>query len=147
MTLGYRMARRPPNNQNFNIMEKYNYLENVKEDVKQYIQDNEIRPEADEDRDEFADRLNDLLWTADSVTGNGSGSYTFSTWTAEENICHNYDLLAEAANEFGCSDKNIIEKGAEWADVTIRCYLLGQAISAVLDELWDEIAPEESEEE
>ncbi len=30
---------------------------------------------------------------------------------------------------------NIAEKGAEWADVTIRCYLLGSAISEVLDEL------------
>lgn len=28
-----------------------------------------------------------------------------------------------------------LEKGAEACDVTIRCYLLGQAISEVLDEV------------
>lgn len=28
-----------------------------------------------------------------------------------------------------------LEKGAEACDVTIRCYLLGQAISEVLDEI------------
>lgn len=28
-----------------------------------------------------------------------------------------------------------LEKWAEWADVTIRCYLLGQVIGEVLDEM------------
>ena len=39
-------------------------------------------------------------------------------------------------SEFGF-DCNAIEKGPEWADVTIRCYLLGEAIHTVLDELED----------
>jgi hypothetical protein len=79
--------------------------------------------------------LNDDLFCDDSVTGNASGSYTLCNWQAEENLCHNWGLLAEAMEEFGCSDKNVIEEGAEWADVTIRCYLLPQAISAVIDEI------------
>ena len=40
--------------------------------------------------------------------------------------------------EFGC-EVDLLEKGAEWADVTIRCYLLGQAIGEVLDEMEEEL--------
>ena len=118
-------------------MKKYNYFEAVKDDVKQYIEDNDIVINA-ENRDEIEDQLNDDLFTCDSVTGNGSGSYTFSTWQAEENLCHNLDLLGEALQEFGCGPEYMMEKGAEACDVTIRCYLLGQAISEVLDELEEE---------
>ena len=112
-------------------MEKYDYLEAVKEDVKSYIE-NEVELSDYSSREELESYLNDELFTNDSVTGNASGSYTFSTWQAEENICHNLDLLAEALEEFGC-DENYLKKGAEACDVTIRCYLLGQAINEVLD--------------
>jgi len=115
-------------------MERYDYRQNVKDDVKTYIKDNEIHWTED-DRDDVSQQLNDDLWTEDSVTGNGSGSYTFNTWQAEENVCHNTDLLAEALDEWGQQGENILEKGAEWADVTIRCYLLGECIGTAMDEL------------
>lgn len=121
-------------------MEKYNYLKTMTEDVKEYIKHwytAEEITEHLEDRDNWEQVLNDELWTVDSVTGNASGSYTFSTWQAEEYMAHNLDLLAEAMHEFGCCF-NYIEKGAEYCDVTIRCYLLGQAIAAALDELEEE---------
>ena len=118
-------------------MERYNYLEAVKEDVKSYIEENEIKIYSS-NKEEIEEQLNEDLWVEDSVTGNGSGSYTLNRWQAEENLCHNWGLLAEAMEEFGCSDENVIEKGAEWADVTIRCYLLGQAIAEVLDEVEEE---------
>lgn len=118
-------------------MERYNYFSAVKEDVKNYINDNEIKVYPS-NREEIEQTLNDDLWVEDSVTGNASGSYTFNRWQAEENLCHNWELLAEAMEEFGCSDKNVIEEGAEWADVTIRCYLLAQAIAEVLDEVEEE---------
>lgn len=115
-------------------MEKYNYLEAVTADVIDYINENEIRVTSD-NRDEIEQQLNDDLWAVDSVTGNASGSYTFSAWQAEEYICHNFDLLAEACEEF-CSDAaKLLNDGAEACDVTIRCYLLGQAIAAALDEV------------
>lgn len=117
----------------------YNYLEAVKEDVREYIT-NEI--ELDNwrgDRDGLEDKLNDDLWVEDSVTGNVSGSYTLNTWQAEENLAHNWDLLEEALEAYCSCEKNPIEKGAEWCDVIIRCYLLGQAISEVLDEMEDEL--------
>ena len=74
-------------------MERYDYLEAVKEDVKNYIEENDIKVTS-ENRDELEEQLNDDLFCDDSVTGNASGSYTFNTWQAEENLCHNLDLLA-----------------------------------------------------
>lgn len=122
-------------------MEKYDYLQAVIDDVKQYIADNEITVTTD-NRDEVEQQLNDDLFTDDSVTGNASGSYTFSTWQAEENLCHNMDLLADALIEFGCT-LDYLENGAEACDVIIRCYLLGQAISTVLDEIEADIDDDE----
>lgn len=110
-------------------MRNYDYREAVCEDIRAYIKENGFTSE---------EQLNDDLWCEDSVTGNASGSYTFSTWQAEENLCHNMDLLNEACSEFGFGDANIAEKGAEWCDVTIRCYLLGECISKVVSELNDD---------
>lgn len=129
------------NNLNYSIMTTYNYLESVKEDVRNYIEENAIVVTSN-NREELEQELNDTLFTEDSVTGNASGSYTFSTWQAEENLCHNIELLQEALTEFGC-DISYLGKGAEACDVTIRCYLLSQAISEVLDEIEEE--PEEED--
>ena len=115
------------------MSEKYNYLEQVTSDAKEAIL--ERMNEWDfSDRDELEQVANDTLWTDDSVTGNASGSYYCNAWEAEEALCHNWDLLADAMEDFG-GDNDILDQGAEACDVTIRCYLLGQAISAALDEL------------
>lgn len=113
-------------------MEKYNYFEAVKTDILDYISENEIKVNS-ENRDEVFQELYDELFISDRVTGNASGSYTFNTWQAEENLCHNMDLLKEALDEFG-GDYNIIES-AESCDVTIRCYLLSQCLTEALDEI------------
>ena len=121
-------------------MERYDYENAVREDVLEWIAEHYSNDEITEklqERDDWEQELNDDLWTADGVTGNGSGSYTFSAWEAEENVCHNLDLLGEALEEFG-GDMDIMKSGAEACDVTIRCYLLGGAISAALDELEEE---------
>ena len=118
-------------------MEKYNYLEAVTNDAKQAILEN-LNYWSFTNREELEEIANDELWINDSVTGNGSGSYTFSTWQAEENLCHNMDELEDACNEFGQDIGEAVKQGAEYCDVTIRCYLLGQAISAALDELEEE---------
>ena len=112
----------------------YNYLEAVTEDVREYINNEIDLTEWAGDRDGLEQQLNDDLFINDSVTGNASGSYYCNAWKAEEALCHNWDILADALEEFG-GDTNILRQGAEACDVTIRCYLLGQAISAVLDEM------------
>lgn len=124
-------------------MEKYDYRECMREDVMNYIKENEVKVTTD-NRDEMQERLYDDMFISDSVTGNASGSYTFNSWQAEENICHNMDLLKDACDEFGCEPKF---DSAEWCDVTIRCYLLGEVLSEVLDEIEEEVEEEEEYEE
>lgn len=129
------------------MAETYNYLEAVAEDVREYINNEIDLNEWRGDRDGLEEKLNDDLWIDDGVTGNASGSYYYNAWRAEEALAHNWDVLEEALAEFG-NTENPIEKGAEWCDVTIRCYLLGQAIAEVLDDLEEELEElEETEEE
>lgn len=127
-------------------MERYNYYEAVHNDVLDYIRENytpdEIREALAEDPFDLKEHLHDILWVTDSVTGNASGSYYCNTWKAEEALAHNLDLLAEALIEFGCDLGYLLERGAEAADVTIRCYLLDAAIQEAL-----EILEEEAEED
>ena len=118
-------------------MANYNYLEQVTADAKEAILGN-MEYWTFYDREELEEVANDELWADDSVTGNGSGSYFCNTWKAEEALCHNWDLLAEACEEFGQDIGEAFKRGAEFCDVTIRCYLLGQAIAAALDELEEE---------
>lgn len=114
---------------------KYNYLENLKEDIKTYIKENDLL----NDEQVNYDALYDDMFIEDSITGNASGSYYCNTWKAEEAICHNMDLLKEALTEFGYTIGNeyhhLGSRGAEWCDVTIRCYLLGQALHEVIEEM------------
>ena len=126
-------------------MEKYNYFEAVKDDIKQYIEDHDVKVTTS-NREELESSLYDEMFISDSVTGNASGSYTFNTWQAEENLCHNLDLLKEACDEFGDEGTNILES-AESCDVTIRCYLLGQVLGEVLDELEEDDEDEDSDDE
>ena len=127
-------------------MERYDYIVAMKEDIREAISDWNNWNGADaqvtpgtlaENRDRLEQMLYDNLFVDDGVTGNASGSYFFNAWKAEEAISHNFDLLGEALTEFGCDHSYIMEKGAEACDVTIRCYLLGQALSDVLDEIED----------
>ena len=112
-------------------MEKYNYLENVKEDVKNFIEENNINVTVD-NREEIEEQLNDMLWNDDTITGNETGSYFCNTDRAAEAIALNWDLLAEALDAFGYEN---IKNGANRCDVLIRCYLLPQAITEVLDKI------------
>lgn len=126
-------------------MSNYNYYEAVKEDVLEYIR-NEVDFANYDSIEDLEEYLNDTLWTCDSVTGNASGSYYCNAWKAEEALCHNLDLLAEALEELGGS-LDILKDGAEAADVTIRCYLLGGAIAEALEEIEDEFNEAHGEEE
>lgn len=118
---------------------EYDYREEVRNDVIEQVKDgykeNSLRLYKEEGRDALEEYLNDELWIDDQVTGNGSGSYTFNTWKAKENLYDNMDLLVEACDELGQDVGEAVKRGAEYCDVTIRCYLLGGAISEAIDEL------------
>ena len=117
---------------------KYDYLKNIKEDVKTYIEENKENENYNfNNKEELKDLLYDDLWVDDSVTGNGSGSYYCNSYKAREALNGNEDLLVNALEEFG-NDAESYKRSLtdpEFADVTIRCYLLGQAIDEVLEEL------------
>lgn len=112
----------------------YNYYDDVIDDVKNYIVDNEEYLESTS-LEALEEELNEKCWNSDSVTGNASGSYTFNAYKAEENLNGNWSLLQEALEEFGYSDVNPIKKGPEWCDIIIRLYLLPQAISEALKQV------------
>lgn len=113
-------------------MERYDYRAALYEDIKAYIEENKV----DITEYDIEERLQDELWCEDSVTGNASGRYTFNAWTAEENICHNFYLRQEACSEFDMPFDRL--KSAEQADVTIRCYLLNEMISKVVEDMLNE---------
>ena len=118
-------------------MERYDYLETIKDDLKTFIEDNYDLNDF-EDIEEAYEKIYDKAWVSDSVTGNASGSYFCNTWKAEEAICRNLDLLGEAFEAFCEDGADVLKNGAESCDVTIRCYLLGQALQEVLDEMTEE---------
>ena len=117
-------------------MEKYNYREVMKNDIKQAIKEYmEWENVSIEDLD--IDTLNDYLWTDDSVTGNASGSYTMNSALAKKFVLDNEDLQVEAIKGFGLDSEDIADKLHDWEywDVSIRCYLLYEVLQDVLDEL------------
>lgn len=70
----------------------YDYKKAVKDDIYNYIDSNIeyiqewIERQVNIDIDDLREELYEEMWISDSVTGNGSGSYTFSTWKAEGGI-------------------------------------------------------------
>lgn len=114
----------------------YDYYEAVKEDVLKYIKE-----EVDTDGIDFEEletRLYDDLFNEDSVTGNASGSYTFSIAQAQEYVEDNKDLVREMCSEFRNAERVMnwwFSDGYESIDVSLRCYVLGSAISSALEEL------------
>lgn len=74
----------------------------------------------------------DALFTDDAVTGNGSGSYTFSTARAAENargLVFDDGFIAEArAAGYGME---LFAEGPETVDVVARCLALGLVSGAL----------------
>ena len=114
------------------------YLDCVAQDVKQYLEENSnVLDQYRDDREELEEYLNDTLWAEDSVTGNASGSYTFNSAQAKENVIAHIDDLIKMCEEFGVDASTIgehfLQEDWEWMDVSIRCYHLNTAINNVLD--------------
>lgn len=129
----------------FSNNEKYDYRYYETADIYDYLKENysdaEIKEAIETDKDAFIEKLNDDLWIEDSVTGNASGSYWFSTWKAEEAISHNWDLIMDMSEEYGLNlVSDMKNQGAEFLDVSIRCYLLCECIEGALEEIEEEIA-------
>jgi hypothetical protein len=120
-------------------MANYDYHYEMRQDVRNAIDEGYSLDEWRGRRDELESQLNDDLWIDDSVTGNASGSYYCNRYKAMEAVTDNMELLQEAADEFGADYDDIGCKflNGDWEafDVTIRCYLLSSIISEVLDDM------------
>ena len=115
-------------------MEIYDYLNAMTDDILEYLEN--LSDEELKDLNE--ERLYDDLWAEDSVTGNGSGSYWFSDYKAREALFGNNSLFIEAANSFD-EPLDTYVQSPKAADVTIRCYLLGEAIDRALNIFYNAI--------
>lgn len=112
----------------------YDYIDSMIEDI------NNIWMDGDQYRygswsdcdtfDQLIDQMYDDLFVDDAVTGNESGSYTFNSYESRECVYGNEYLFEDAATEFGLSSETIARHifDYEWIDVTIRCYLLSDAL-------------------
>lgn len=111
-------------------MEKYEYWTAVVRDIKDVIFEYDI--DYSKDIETTYRELYDDLLNNDAVTGNGSGSYTCNRYKAEEYLAHNLSLAEEALAYFNKEFKG----DAEYLDVTIRCYLLGNALKKILEYMY-----------
>ena len=128
------------------MVKNYNYLEAVKEDVKVWIMDNSSQFEEIKDNnkidgaidwDGVKDDLNEILWNEDSITGNGSGSYTFNREKARDYVLSDglqylEDLVNEGWLTYESIGKYITNYNFESLDVSLRCYFLSQAIEETI---------------
>ena len=117
------------------------YRQEVKADIKQWLDDNGwtqnyILNEF-ETWPELFNKLAQKLFLEDSVTGNGSGSYTFNTYKALENIINDRSTVAEALEFYSdnTSAQDLLETEAEKVDVMTRCYVLEDELENALVEL------------
>ena len=127
----------------------YDYRTAMRADVEEWIDDNggivELVKEHG-DADEIEQYLNDELFCDDSITGNGSGSYWFSSYRAQIALIGNLDLVGEANEEYGGISKDAWSN-PEALDVIVRCYLLGEVISGWVEDNREEIEQAASEQE
>ena len=120
----------------------YDYNEAVKADVKAWLADNfeflEDSVDDTADRDAVKEFMYDELFAEDDVTGNGSLGYAYGkNFDYKVAVMANLNLAVDALDSFGEVEKLgqcIKEEDYRFLDVTIRCYLLGDAIDAVIDE-------------
>lgn len=124
---------------------KYNYYNEMKNDIMEYLNDYDYSDYVDPnthtvDNDGLLFSLHDDLWVEDSITGNGSGSYTFSAAIAKEYVEDNLDLLRDAIFEYCINPEDVgnrfINGDYEYFDVSIRCYLLSSVLEDVIDEMF-----------
>ena len=122
----------------------YNYKEQVRADVREWIDDNKEQIEG-LDRHDAYEVIYDSCWVDNSVTGNASGSYTYSRWEARQNFFNDEDsdeyIDQMIEDGFTCREsvgRAVQESQWELLDVSIRCWLLCDAVSDVLDEYYDD---------
>lgn len=110
-------------------MEKYDYRAAIRDAINSYIDECSEKLFVDIDVDNWrGEHIDDCRL---QVTGNDNGSYFCDTWKAEEALCHNWDLLIEACNEY---TNGALPQSVETADVLVRENLFDQCFNEVIIE-------------
>ena len=127
----------------------YNYREEIKSDILNYFEcgDGDWIIEKSNNFEQFKENCYDEFFVDDSITGNGSGSYTYNSMQSKEYVESNLNELKEAlsilcveAEEVG---EHFLNGDYEYFDVTIRCYLLGEVLFSMereLEEIYNKAA-------
>lgn len=106
----------------------YNYKENITNDILTWFLKNEI------DIKEISfDELYDKLFVSDMVTGNASGSYTFSRFKASLNLVGNFCIIEEMIDQDFIEIKTSDDLKPEKLDVSIRCFLLNECLKDAIE--------------
>ena len=122
----------------------YSYIASVEADVWNWMEEN-VDEWKDINLGALHCFLSDRLFCEDSVTGNASGSYTFSRYIARCNVMgdeNSDDIISEMVDD-GILDTQTLgewyaSQNWEAIDVVIRCHLLDESISHVVSEIADE---------
>ena len=119
----------------------YNYLEAMVEDITEWMEYNNFDLSEYTDLEEAHEYLHDELWGEDDVTGNGEMGYATKV-DYENYLCHNWDALIDAVENF-CIDANeiinLLEKHnvvaiLQYCDTLIRLNTLDMAIETALED-------------
>lgn len=119
----------------------YNYLEAMVEDITEWMEYNNFDLSEYTDIDEAHEYLHDELCDEDDVTGNGEMGYATKV-DYENYLCHNWDALIDAVENF-CIDANeiinLLEKHnvvaiLQYCDTLIRLNTLDMAIDIALED-------------
>jgi len=112
-------------------METYNYKDNVKNAIIEYMKNN---PDFNLEEEES---YNNLM-NSDDITGTLSGSYTIDREKAKQNISGNeyliYDLVNNDYATYEEIGKYLSEANYEKIDVVIRCYVFNKVIDRAIEE-------------
>ena len=112
----------------------YDYREAVKDAVITYLNENIVSFTNQTKitvKEYVIAKYNEILEEmelSDDVTGNGSGSFTFSRDIAKEYVLDNLDIVAEMYENGYITNSHVVDTFlyGQWEsmDVVIRCYLL-----------------------
>lgn len=124
----------------------YDYWENVKEDIYDYVlNDDELievlrKPEYFNNVEATNKLLFDVMWDKDEVTGNGTCGYPLDNSCFKRFIIDNIDLLAEASSDM---EHHVFlfmsEKDYTSLDAVIRCYVFERVLDEAIEKIYDAI--------
>lgn len=122
------------------------YKNETRDNIKEYLRENYDKEDLEFVSDNFVDNLRDTLFIEDSITGNASGSYTFNSYQAEQNvqgIIWDDEFIDALKFSYGEDIGDCMKLGAEGVDVSARCLALDYIdLKEVIDEVYEEMEDE-----